>query len=490
MQFDVAIIGYGPSGAVLANLLALQGHSVLVIDKEKELYPLPRAVHFDDEVMRIFQSIGIADALSEKIHINPGMRFIDEHDRLLLDWPRPQHITDHGWHASYRLHQPDLEALLRNMLGRQQSARIVTNLIATSIEQQPDHNVISGICRKDGTSHRFRSTFVIGCDGANSFVRQHMGVKMEDLGFAEDWLVIDLLLRQPRPELGDHTIQFCYPDRPMTYCRNPGLRRRWEFALKPDEDHKIICQPANIWALLSKWIDPQDAELERRQVYTFRSQIADNWRQGNFFLVGDAAHLTPPFMGQGMCMGIRDAANLAWKLDAVLSGATDKTILDSYEQERKPHARAYIETAKHLGGLINSMDRHTALKMADPQSDGHKQLKPLAPKLGNSALFAKNQLQECRAIGRPCPQLMIGQNAYPMDDIVALKHLILCVEPLDNLAPLAMCITPQDDKTIAQFLDQHNAFAIWVRPDRYIGMIAHQPDSINRLFPHWLFQQP
>jgi len=488
MLFDVAIIGYGPSGATLANLLAIYGHSVLIIDREKDLYHLPRAVHFDDEVMRVFQHIGIAEALSEKIHINPGMRFIDQQDRLLLDWPRPQRLTDHGWHASYRLHQPDLERLLRDRLAHYPAVSAITNMAVTKIEEAQEHITLSAESRITGTTHSFKSKFVVGCDGANSFVRHHMGAGMEDLGFAEDWLVIDLLLKQPRPDLGDHTIQFCYPDRPMTYCRNPGLRRRWEFALKPDEDAQIISQPEMIWQLLSKWITPEQAELERRQVYTFRSQIANSWRQGRFFLAGDAAHLTPPFMGQGMCMGIRDAANLAWKLNAVLSGMTDDTILHSYEQERSPHSRAFIETAKHLGGLINSIDTKTALSMADPRSDGHKQLRPLAPKLGKSALFSASQHHHIDVIGRPCPQFKIGQNATAMDNLIGPNHLIICKDQPDNLAPHTACITPQNSPKIKQFLDQQDAFAIWVRPDRYCGAMAPDLQSMQTRFPHWLFR--
>jgi len=489
MLFDVAIIGYGPTGACLANLLAMGGHSVLVIDKEANLYHLPRAVHFDDEVMRIFQTIGIADRLASAVHINPGMRFVDQQGRLLLDWPRPQEITSHGWHASYRLHQPDLEGLLRDRLAGYPAVSIITNMAVTAINDTADHSEITGTDRITGRIDRFTARFVVGCDGANSFVRYHMGVEMEDLGFAEDWLVIDLLLNRPRPDLGDHTIQFCYPDRPMTYCRNPGARRRWEFALTPDDDPESICQPERIWQLLSEWITPEDAELERRQVYTFRSQIARNWQQGRYFLAGDAAHLTPPFMGQGMCMGIRDAANLSWKLDCVLSGRTDSDILASYMDERAPHARAFIETAKHLGGLIHSLDTDTALALANPNSDGHKQLRPLAPKLGNSALFDETQLQMMPDIGRPCPQIPIGKDGIPMDDMARTEHIILAQNRPDNLAADIVCLMPEDSPQIAEILARQNAFALWVRPDRYIGAIAADAHGANTLFPDFLWDR-
>ena len=171
MLFDVAIIGYGPTGATMANLLAMGGHSVLVIDKEADLYPLPRAVHFDDEVMRIFQTIGIAKPLSQAVHINPGMRFIDQHDRLLLDWPRPQQITSHGWHASYRLHQPDLERLLRDRLADYADVTTLTNMAVTAIRDLPDYSLITGTDRTTGRIDTFTARFVIGCDGANYHCR-------------------------------------------------------------------------------------------------------------------------------------------------------------------------------------------------------------------------------------------------------------------------------------------------------------------------------
>ena len=487
MLFDVAIIGYGPTGATMANLLAMGGHSVLVIDKEADLYPLPRAVHFDDEVMRIFQTIGIAKPLTQAVHINPGMRFIDQHDRLLLDWPRPQQITSHGWHASYRLHQPDLERLLRDRLADYADVTTLTNMAVTAIRDLPDYSLITGTDRTTGRIDTFTARFVIGCDGANSFVRQHIAAEMEDLGFAEDWLVIDVVLDSPRSDLGDHTIQFCYPDRPMTYCRNPGARRRWEFALKKEEDREAICAPETIWQLLSKWISPQEATLERRQVYTFRSHLAQSWQQGRYFLAGDAAHLTPPFMGQGMCMGIRDAANLSWKLDSVLAGKTDMAILDSYMAERAPHARAFIETAIHLGGLIHSLDTETALRLADPKSEGHKQLKPLAPKLGTSALFDETQHQMMPDVGRPCPQIKVGNNQTPMDDMAGANHIIIATCRPENLASDILCLTPDDSPQIAPLLAQQNAEALWVRPDRYIGAMAPDAKYAKQLFPGFLW---
>ena len=181
---------------------------------------------------------------------------------------------------------------------------------------------------------------------------------MADHGFHERWLVIDALLRRDKPELGDHTIQYCNPARPMTYVRSPQNRRRWEITVLDDEDSAAIAEPETVWRLLARWIVPHEAELERTAVYTFHSLIAEEWRSGRLLLAGDAAHQTPPFMGQGMCAGIRDAANLAWKLAMYVQDQADEILLDSYQTERRPHTRAYIETAIRLGA--NGVDHAAA----------------------------------------------------------------------------------------------------------------------------------
>ena len=193
--------------------------------------------------------------------------------------------------------------------------------------------------------------------------------ELDDYGFQERWLVIDLILKKDRPDLGDHSIQFCRPDRPMTYCRGPGNRRRWEITLLDTEDENRVTKPDHIWSLLKPWITSDEASLERTAVYTFKSQVARNWRHGRIFLAGDAAHVTPPFLGQGMCMGIRDAFNLAWKLASVINKDAEHPLLDSYEDERNPHARAYVEMAIKIGQIIRSINHNDALKRRLRSSD-------------------------------------------------------------------------------------------------------------------------
>ena len=300
---DVIIVGLGPTGATFANLLAKCGVGVIVVDREAGIYDLPRAVHFDGETMRVFRSAGISEKLSHEVIGNSGMRFVGPDGELLLDWPRPLEIGNRGWHASYRLHQPDLERLLREKLADRPNVAILTSTEVISIEPRDRDVVLTCLDARNDRTSSLSSSYVVGCDGARSFVRSVIGSGLIDLGFRERWLVVDMLLKRDRPDLGNHSIQYRSPDRPMTYCRSPKNRRRWETAVRDEETDEQITSEASIWPFLSWWIGPDDAELERRAVYTFRSEIAQTWRNDRLMIAGDAAHLTPPFMRQGMCAG-------------------------------------------------------------------------------------------------------------------------------------------------------------------------------------------
>ena len=345
MLYDVAIIGCGPVGALLANLLGLRGHSVKVLERQENPYPLPRAIHFDGEAMRCFQATGLARQIEAHTHVGKGMLFKDRAGETLVDWSRDQVPGPMGWYESYRFYQPGLERVLRDGLDRfdqisMQQGRSVSNLVQT------DDSVQLELENGDNVQARY----VIGCDGAQSMTRHAIGAEMDDHGFQERWLVIDLLLTRPREDLGDYSIQYCDPENPGTYVRGVGNRRRWELRLRPGDPD--VFPPELVWQRLARWITPEDAELERFAVYRFRSQIATSWRNHRCLISGDAAHQMPPFMGQGMCAGVRDAANLWWKLSAVLNGANPQ-LLDSYQTEREANARAFIEMSVNLGRLIN-----------------------------------------------------------------------------------------------------------------------------------------
>ena len=462
-RHDVAIIGFGPVGATLAHLLAQQGLSTVVLDREAAAYHLPRAVHFDDEVMRVFQGIGLAEAILPLTHVSPGMRFVDAAGRLMMDWSRPQAPTAQGWNASYRFHQPQLETVLRDALASRPGVTVETSTGVTGIVQDAD-----GVTLTTTRGDR-RASWVVGCDGANSFVRSAIGGGLDDLGFDERWLVVDLILKRPRPDLGDHSIQFCRPERPATYVRGVGDRRRWEITVHPDEAPGGRMSEQEVWRLLAAWITPEDAALERAAVYTFCSAVARRWREGRLLIAGDAAHLTPPFMGQGMCAGIRDAANLGWKLARVHRGEADASLLDSYQAERAPHARDYIATAVRLGGLINTRAMAAALGEAPP--DEPVKMASIAPALGGFE----------PPFGRPAPQPVLA-DGQRLDDRIGPRFAVLLTPDaaaaldaatMDRLAARGAVLVA--DPALAPWLGTLGAAAALVRPDRQL--LATAPDA-------------
>jgi 3-(3-hydroxy-phenyl)propionate hydroxylase len=390
----------GPTGAVLANLLGLCGMRVAVLEREHTIHDLPRAVHFDGEVMRIFQTIGVADRVAAVSRVNAGMRFVDAGGRLILDWPRPQQVGPQGWHPSYRFHQPDLEAILRNRLGELPNVEILLGAGVTAVDQGSESATVTFL--RSNRQQTLVASYVVGCDGGRSRVREQVTNQVEDLGFHERWLVVDLQLHAERPDLGDFTIQYCHPHTPATYVRGPGRRRRWEIAIGGLPDEQVLA-PEQIWRRLSRWLTPAEADIERAAVYTFHSVISSSWRRGRLLIAGDAAHQSPPFMGQGMCAGIRDAANLAWKLALCTGNGGDDVLLDSYQRERHPHVRAFIQGAVDLGRLVNASDSDAALKSAFRQSDGTYKMTTISPRLGPglwqagspAAGYISRQLRQC-----------------------------------------------------------------------------------------------
>ena len=480
---DVLIIGCGPTGATLANLIGQSGIRTLVLEKEPAHYPLPRAVHFDDEIMRVFQTVGIADALVEKVRVNPGMRFVDSEGSELLDWPRPPGLGDQGWHTSYRCHQPDIELLLREKLQEHESVELQLSAEVTSITPGSEFHEVTWVQRdvkNGGSKNTARARFVVGCDGANSIVRQALHIDWIDLGFKEKWLVIDTQLKRERPDLGDVTIQHCNPTRPITYVRCPENRRRWEMAVIEDDAIDSIQSPESIWSLLSRWITPEDASIERSALYTFQSTLAETWHRDRCFLAGDAAHLTPPFMGQGMCGGIRDAYNLAWKITHCVQHGHNDEIIDSYQTERFPHMRVFIETAMTLGSLINAAGTKEALQSALLNPDGSAKMKSPKPPLG-AGLSAGSSTHR----GMLCSQPQINQR--PLDDVVGYESVLLISSVWKEAVALntarvdIQIIESHADKSVKALLDQLNTQAVLIRPDRYIMGTANTHEELANL---------
>ena len=455
IQYDVVVVGLGPTGATLVNLLAQRGLTVLAIEKEQSIYPFPRAVHLDDEVMRVFDSCGIAESIEPKLFVNKGMRFCSKKGEVLLDWPRPQEISQNGWHASYRFHQPDVETALRESLKKYANVAVK---LATTVTGIIEGDLFATVEMQLGNSMQtVQARYVVGCDGANSMVKRHMQVKTQSLGFQQRWLVVDVVLKKPLPELGDYTIQYCDDVRPTTYCRNVGLRRRWEFALH-DEESGEMADSENCWSLLSAYINPDDAEIERTAIYTFKSTMATSWVKNRCALAGDAAHLMPPFMGQGMCAGIRDAANLAWKLSACCLQGEPSSLLRTYESERTHNVQQFIEKSVELGELINLI-RQSNNANANADANHTPVMKSLQLRLGNGLGSSKDKYR-----GLLFPNLLLN-DGQTIDQVSGYEPFIAVVDSVD---PSVYSSAVFQSKAINDYLLGAGVLAMSVRADKYI----------------------
>ncbi len=475
-QFDVTIVGLGPAGGTLANLLAMHDLSILILDREKSFYPLPRAVHFDDEIMRVFQTIGITKEFLKHTIINKGTKFVNSKDKVILDWPRPKKITDNGWYPSYRFHQPDLEKKLRKKLKNYKKVSIEQNSEVIKIKNSKNHVDITYLNINNHKDYLVRSKYVIGCDGANSITRKQIKTKMDNLGFTQKWAVVDLILKKKKNNLPDRTIQYSNPKQPATYCRNVGRRRRWEFAIKKNHSDKKVLSDNYIWNFLKPWLNKSEAIIERKTIYTFESAIARKWRKGRVFIAGDAAHLMPPFMGQGMCAGIRDASNLAWKIANCIRNKFDDKLLNTYQSERSLNVKEYIETTMRMGEFVNAVESIQITDNIKSDNKGIKSMQSIKPKLGKGLgnLNDKNR-------GKTFPQFKLKNNKT-LDDHFSKKGIIILSSEIKprNLKNYFL-LKAKKLNNVSKYLKNINSKAILVRPDRFILASARSNKDVGLL---------
>lgn len=356
----VVIVGAGPVGITAATLLGQYGVQCLVLDRWDGVYPQPRAVHLDDEIYRVLDRIGIAEQFAAISRPAAGLRLVDRDHRVLGEFDRAGAVGRHGHPRANMFDQPELEHLLRTNLKDQTTVSLMGNVEVTGVAQDGGRRVRVDFTDRITDVHAsVLATYVLGCDGANSVVRAAIGSTMEDLGFEQRWLVVDVVTGADLDQWeGVH--QVCNPARAATYMRVGESRYRWEFRLLPGETAADFGSVEALRPLVQPWVEGvPDGELELVRVaeYTFRAQIADRWRDRNVFVLGDAAHLTPPFIGQGLCAGVRDSMNLSWKIAAVLRGDLPESILDTYEAERKPHARAMVKLARLVGAAMTQGGR-------------------------------------------------------------------------------------------------------------------------------------
>jgi len=506
IEVDVAIVGFGPVGQALAALLGRAGHSVLAVERFAEIYRMPRAVHLDHEIMRLLQGLEVADELAgELLPVHDYHWYgADGEPLMTLESPMP---SASGWEPDYMFFQPALERALERRASGQPSVTVERGWVAEELSVEPDHALLSvrhmSRERPEGTAageaRSIRARWVIGADGANSFVREARGIGRRDLGFRERWLVVDLEpLDMDALDL-PAACQWCDPARPATHVRSGSRHRRFEFMLLPDEDPADFEDPAPAWELLAPWFTPADGTLLRHTVYEFRSMLAERMRDGRVLLVGDAAHLTPPFLGQGLCSGLRDAANVAWKLDLVLSGLAGEALLDTVDPERQPQNEWVITLAVELGRVLCQLDadiaaeRDAALRAAGappapvlaPLTGGLLRRgaaaapAPLAGHLSVQGLIATPSGEELlddvtgggftliAAAGDPLQELD-GRDRALLDAIGA--HVV-------SLDPGAACGHRDADGRLTSWLREHGAHAVLVRPDFYVfGSAADATD--------------
>lgn len=360
-DLDVAIIGFGPVGATLAGLLGQHGCRVAVLDKSEQIYPLPRAFALDHEAMRVFQQLGIAGAMAPHMTPYRPTVYLGAQGQPIQRFdfgPGPYPL---GWMPAYTFNQPALEAALRAAVTAMPTVRTRLGLEVTELADEGD-SVRFTARDAAGALHPGSARYVIGCDGGSSFVRRSAGLSLRSLEFDEPWVVIDLHVNEDKlAALPQTNIQYCRPERPCTYVVGPGTHRRWEFLRLPHEEGQREVSEEALWQLLSPWLAPGEARLWRAATYRFHAVVAEQWRRGRILLAGDSAHQMPPFLAQGMCQGIRDALNLAWKLASVVHGRAPQSLLDSYGSERGPQVEETTRIVKSLGQVICERDGPRAL---------------------------------------------------------------------------------------------------------------------------------
>lgn len=356
MTHDVIITGYGPTGMALAALLGRLGRSVLVLERYDGLYALPRAACWDDETMRTFQHLGVAEAMLAGANIQRGYEWINAEGEVLLDiaYDNPGRC---GWPSQYMIYQPHMEDVLDRLVKSTPGVELRRGMTVDGIVQDGAGATVRAVDAQ-GARHEFRGAWVIGADGGNGHVRRYIDAGLDEYGFSENWLVCDFEMKRFVPALPSFR-QVCNPAQPISIVNIGPKHHRFSFRLEKGDDPEAILRPETVWARVRELIGPEDAALIRVANYTFVSCIVDEWRKGRVLLAGDAAHQMPPFLAQGMVSGIRDARNLAWKLDLVLSGAPE-TLLDSYQQEREPHVRFITEKAIELGRVQTERDPERA----------------------------------------------------------------------------------------------------------------------------------
>lgn len=504
---EVAIVGAGPVGILLAILLGKTGKKVTLVERWPTIYDRPRAVTMDHEVARILATLGIDCNNDDAIEYHDELYYwknADREDLQIVDW---KSTSSSGWRVTYWFNQPELEARLLNMAQSISSIKIMRGWQAVDLEQDNDGVTIKiqeteEIKGPNGARQQLRSQYVVGADGANSFVREKLNIKVHDKGYFFDWLILDMIPH------GDYRVspaqwQLCDPKRPTTIVPGGPGRRRWEFMVLPDESAEDIAKPESAWRLLEPWgLTPENAFLERSAVYRFQARWAEQWRVGRCMIAGDAAHLMPPFAGEGMCAGFRDAVALSWRLNAILEGNLNANILDSYESERLHHAKHYIDFSQELGNIIcvsdpekvaerdRTMKAELAARNNEPISGDHCNLgsgvwcenTPAAGELSTQGVVTANGKTALfdQTFGQGW--FIVGVNADCEDILDAYQTAawnMLGGQCVTIGSAGSQCDATDVDGTYTHWMEQIDATYFILRPDFYVAATAKSKNALS-----------
>jgi 3-(3-hydroxy-phenyl)propionate hydroxylase len=472
---DVVVVGFGPVGAALAGLLGKRGIEVLVLERDRDVFALPRAAHVDHTGLRTWQELGLLDQILPTMEANVGLDFVTAGGELLARIPSDQPSAS-GLPSSMYFFQPMLDSLVRSSVSALPNVQVRLGCEVTDFVVGAESVQVTATDPGGKGPLEVSARWLVGCDGAGSSIRDTLGMGLEDLGFEESWLVVDLA--SDRLETGsDRAICLCDPRRPMYSIPMPLGRHRFEFRLMEHDDATAVLEPRRIEALVDPWFGNRGYRIERAAIYTFHGLVADKWREQRVFLAGDAAHQMPPFLGQGMCSGLRDTANLAWKLDLVLRGGARDELLDTYQDERRAHVRAVVASAVGIGRIICTIDPDAA---AERDRRMLADTRPPTQRIG----FALPALRPGPLVRDGGGELFVQPNAdgVRLDDLVGRRFALLARrrESLaggvarwwrDRLHAFVAAVDdlpPGHQPTVRSWLDNHDSDLVVVRPDRYV----------------------
>lgn len=511
--YDVILIGYGPVSQVMALALARQGRRVAVFERWRERYPLPRAVCIDHEMYRVLSALGMGEQLPQVSHAGPWYRWFnaDWKELLAIDWSKES--ISGGPEVNF-VHQPTLESMFDECVKARPEIELNLGFEALAVSQTADHAEALVRDTQTGETRTVRAKYLIGADGANSLVRKAIGSSQEDRGFEADWLVIDVLPNEGVTLNIPTAAQYCNPTRPTTIVpagiKNGRYFRRWEFMRLPHETREDLEHEHVAWQLLEPWVKRDQAAIVRHKVYSFRSLLADRWREGRLLIAGDAAHVMPPFMGQGMCAGLRDDWNLAWKLGLILDGRADDRLLDTYQPERRPHVSDVIDLSMFLGKIICIPDPVKAAERDHAFFTG--QVPPPAPfpHLTDGFLRrdASGAVQASAGLLSPHGTVSQAGRTARFDELTGVGFKLITRNKLSleglgaaqktalqamGAAPIWMSdrsetsldATVDLDGKFLPFMAEHGLEAMLVRPDYYLYGVASSADDLNGLVDDW-----